>query len=332
MHPCVVDRHDFFRSGQVGDLVGIDFLPVKPPPRFTQILCRARSTRICRIASAAAPKKCRGRSNAAHSPRPPTAGTPRGPTPWPAASGPVSPGPSWQRPASSTLRTPAAGAARRPRDLPLQSPRVYVSRRTWPLLAREEPPALSVSRKRGRYACIPTLFRPDQGQLFVELGKADSRGLIRHTIEYDAFTGVGGSRHALDLITRNVTANIDVKQTRQWASRAESLQVCSEVEVRVSRVYKCAQPLSDPADHQVRECNRWPFEASPRPTRRHLPIAPHRFHVISQFQAGCDPVSLILAPKTDQYLRDDWTCQSDAVRGKQLIDGSLLGRVGLREK
>ena len=76
---------------------------------------------------------------------------------------------------------------------------------------------------------------------------------FRHTIEYDAFTGVGSSRHALDLITRKVTTNIGVKQTRQWASRAESLQVCNEVEVRVSRVNKCAQPFGDCADHQIRE-------------------------------------------------------------------------------
>ena len=51
-------------------------------------------------------------------PYPPAGCTPHAPAPWPAASGPAFPGPSWQRPASAVPRRPAAGAARRPTDRP----------------------------------------------------------------------------------------------------------------------------------------------------------------------------------------------------------------------
>ena len=72
---------------------------------------------IRRIASAAAAKKCAsavpGCLAVLHQP----AGcTPHAPTPWPGASGPAFPGPSWRPPASAVPRRPAAEAARRPRD------------------------------------------------------------------------------------------------------------------------------------------------------------------------------------------------------------------------
>ena len=74
---------------------------------------RAFSTRMRRMASAAAAKKWPRPSQPCSGPRRPAAGRPRGPGQWPGASGPASPGPVSGRPASAAPRRPAAATARR---------------------------------------------------------------------------------------------------------------------------------------------------------------------------------------------------------------------------
>ena len=98
------------------------------PPCFRVCLRRAFSTRMRRMASAAAAKKWPRPSQVAPGPGPPAADRPRGPGPWPGASGPASRGRAAGRPASAIRRRPAAAVALRPAGRPARSLRGCGSR------------------------------------------------------------------------------------------------------------------------------------------------------------------------------------------------------------
>ena len=91
---------------------------------------RAFSTRMRRIASAAAAKKWPRLSQPRRRPCRRAGGTPRGPGPWPGASGRASPAPASGRRACAAPRRPAAGVARPPGGRPARSPRGCGSRRS----------------------------------------------------------------------------------------------------------------------------------------------------------------------------------------------------------